>query len=127
THRAVHVTAPQSPLQLVDVETTPPPPDHVRIAVNASGVCGTDREFVHGRFPNLTWPVTPGHEIAGTIAELGERVESFTIGDRVSVGWFGGNCNHCAQCRKGWLIHCENGQVPGWHYPGGYSQSVTVP
>ena len=127
THCAVHVSAPQGPLQLVDVETSPPPSEHVRVAVHACGVCGTDREFVHGGFPNLAWPVTPGHEIAGTIAELGDRVEGFTVGDRVAVGWFGGNCNHCASCRKGWLIHCENGQVPGWHYPGGYSQSVTVP
>ena len=126
-HRAVHVDTAHGPLQLVDVETTPPPPDHVSIAVHACGVCGTDREFVHGGLPNMTWPLTPGHEIAGTIAEVGDGVEGFTVGDRVAVGWFGGNCNHCEQCRKGLLIHCENGQVPSWHYPGGYSESVTAP
>lgn len=125
-HRAVHVDTANAPLELVDVETTPPP-DHVRIVVHACGVCGTDREFVHGGFPNMKWPLTPGHEIAGTIAELGDGVEGFTVGDRVAVGWFGGNCNHCAQCRKGLFIHCENGQVPSWHYPGGYAQSVTAP
>ncbi|BDY28995.1 alcohol dehydrogenase catalytic domain-containing protein [Mycolicibacterium mageritense] len=126
-HRAVHVNAADSPLELVDVETAPPPPGHVRIAVRACGVCGTDREFVHGNFPGMTWPLTLGHEIAGTIDELGDGVEGFAVGDRVAVGWFGGNCNHCEQCRKGWLIHCENGQVPSWHYPGGYAQSVTAP
>jgi alcohol dehydrogenase len=126
THRAVHVNEANGPLQLVDIETSSPPPNHVRIAVGACGVCGTDREFVHGAFPN-TWPLTPGHEIAGTIAEIGDGVEGFTVGDRVAVGWFGGNCGHCEQCRKGWLIHCENAQVPSWHYPGGYAQSLTTP
>jgi D-arabinose 1-dehydrogenase-like Zn-dependent alcohol dehydrogenase len=58
--------------------------------VHACGVRGTDREFVHGGFANMTWPLTPGHEIAGTIAELGDGVEGFSVGDRVAVGWFGG-------------------------------------
>ncbi|ORA27332.1 alcohol dehydrogenase catalytic domain-containing protein [Mycobacterium aquaticum] len=127
THRAVHVDTAGAPLQLTEVETTPPPPGHVRIDVRACGVCGTDREFVSGHFPAMTWPLTPGHEIAGTIAELGSGVEEFGVGDSVAVGWFGGNCNHCAQCRKGQFMHCLNGQVPSWQYPGGYAASVTVP
>jgi alcohol dehydrogenase len=127
SHRAVHVDAANGPLQLVDVETTPPPPHHVRIAVHACGICGTDREFAHGAFPDMTWPLTPGHEIAGTIAELGDGVEGLSIGDRVAVGWFGGNCNHCEECRNGLFMHYENGQVPSWHYPGGYAHSVTAP
>jgi alcohol dehydrogenase len=127
THRAVHVGAAGAALQLTDVETTPPSPGHVRIDVRACGVCGTDREFVNGHFPAMTWPLTPGHEIAGTIAEIGSGVEEFGVGDAVAVGWFGGNCNHCAQCRKGQFMHCLIGQVPSWQYPGGYAQSVTVP
>lgn len=127
THRAVHVTSAGQPLELVDVDTTSPGPGHVRIAVNACGVCGTDHAFVNGGFPNLSWPVTPGHEIAGTIAELGEGVEGFAVGDRVAVGWFGGNCNHCLPCRKGQFMQCVNGQIPSWHYPGGYAESVTTP
>ena len=49
----------------------------------------------------MSWPLTLGHEIAGTIAELGDGVEDFAVGDRVAVGWFGGCCYHCDQCRKG--------------------------
>jgi alcohol dehydrogenase len=127
THRAVHVDTANGPLRLVDVETSSPPPDHVRIAVHACGICGTDREFIHGQFPNMTWPLTPGHEIAGVIAEIGDGVRRFDVGDRVAVGWFGGNCNRCEECRKSLFIHCEKGQVPSWHYPGGYAQSITVP
>ncbi len=104
-----------------------PQPGHVRIAVAACGVCGTDHAFVSGAFPGLSWPITPGHEIAGTIAEIGDGVEGFAVGDRVAVGWFGGNCNRCIPCRKGYFMQCVNLQVPSWQYPGGYAQSVTAP
>ncbi len=127
THLAVHVKSAGQPLELVDVDTRSPSPGHVRIAVKACGVCGTDHAFVNGGFPNLAWPITPGHEIAGTVAEIGSGVEGFTIGDRVAVGWFGGNCNHCGPCRRGLFMQCENIQIPSWHYPGGYAESVTAP
>ena len=127
THRAVHVASAGGALELVHVETVPPGPGHVRMDVAACGVCGTDHAFVNGVFPGLSWPVTPGHEIAGTVAEVGPGVEGVEVGERVVVGWFGGNCGHCARCRAGQLIHCLNGQIPSWHYPGGYAESVVVP
>ena len=127
THQAVRIQSVGSPLELAEVETRPPGRDEVRLTVTACGICGTDRAFVHGGFPNITWPLTPGHEIAGTIAELGEGVDNFAVGDRVAVGWFGGCCYQCDPCRKGIFIHCVNGKVPSWHYPGGYAESVTVP
>lgn len=71
------------------------------------------------RFPNTRWPLTPGHEIAGRIVELGGGVDDFVIGDRVAVGWFGGHCNGCGPCRNGTFIHCDNMKEPGWQYPGG--------
>ncbi|MGE2833023.1 alcohol dehydrogenase catalytic domain-containing protein [Mycobacterium sp. SMC-4] len=126
-HRAVHVASANAPLSLVEVATESPQPGHVRVAVAACGVCGTDREFYAGHFPGLQWPITLGHEIAGTVAELGEGVSDFAVGDRVAVGWFGGNCNRCVPCRRGFFMQCENLQVPSWHYPGGYAESVTVP
>lgn len=116
-----------APLVLSDVETTSPPRDHVRIAVAACGVCGTDHGIVNGAFPGMTWPITPGHELSGTIAELGDGVDTFAVGDRVAVGWFGGNCNKCVPCRKGQFMQCVRMQVPSWHYPGGYAESAVVP
>jgi D-arabinose 1-dehydrogenase-like Zn-dependent alcohol dehydrogenase len=127
SHRAVHVNSAGAPLELVDVETVPPGRDEVRLTVSACGICGTDAHFVAGGFPGMSWPLTPGHEIAGKIAELGDGVEDFAVGDRVAVGWFGGCCHHCDPCRKGIFIHCANGKVPSWQYPGGYAESVTVP
>ncbi|BBY20478.1 alcohol dehydrogenase catalytic domain-containing protein [Mycobacterium stomatepiae] len=127
THQAIQMHSPGGPLELAEVETTPPGRDEVRLTVTACGVCGTDRAFANGGFPNMTWPLTLGHEIAGTIAELGDGVEGFAVGDRVAVGWFGGNCNRCDSCRRGIFIHCANIKVPSWQYPGGYAQSATVP
>lgn len=127
THKAVLVESAGGPLTLSVVETTPPPPLHVRIAVAACGVCGTDHGFVAGGFPNMNWPITLGHEVAGTVAEVGPDVEDFAVGDRVAVGWFGGNCNRCVPCRKGQFMQCERMQVPSWHYPGGYAESMVAP
>jgi len=127
SHKAVHVKSAGAALELAEVETTPPARGEVRISVGACGICGTDAHFVAGEFPGMSWPLTLGHEIAGKIAEIGDGVEEFKVGDRVAVGWFGGNCNHCTQCRKGQFIYCLNGKVPSLHYPGGYAESVTVP
>jgi D-arabinose 1-dehydrogenase-like Zn-dependent alcohol dehydrogenase len=81
THRAVHVETANGPLQLVDVETSPSPPDHVRIAVHACGVCGTDREFVHGGFPHMQL-ISPAVSItghpAGTAADI-EDTMNFAV------------------------------------------------
>jgi alcohol dehydrogenase len=127
THKAVLVESTGAPLVLADVKTAPPPRDHVRIAVAACGVCGTDSGIINGGFPGTTWPVTPGHEIAGTIAELGDGVEGFAEGDRVAVGWFGGNCNRCVPCRRGKFMQCANAQVPSLAYPGGYAETIIAP
>ncbi|MCV7381399.1 alcohol dehydrogenase [Mycobacterium alsense] len=127
THQAVRIQSAGGPLELADVETVSPARDEVRLTVTACGVCGTDRAFVHDGFPNQSWPLTLGHEIAGTIAELGEGVDNYAVGERVAVGWFGGCCYRCDPCRKGIFIHCANAKVPSWHYPGGYAESVTVP
>ncbi|WP_370500476.1 alcohol dehydrogenase catalytic domain-containing protein [Mycolicibacterium sp. jd] len=127
THKAVQVPSANEALTHVEVDTLPPPAGHVRIDVAACGVCGTDREFRAGHFPGLQWPITLGHEIAGTVAELGDGVEEFAVGDRVAVGWFGGNCNRCVPCRRGFFMQCERMQVPSWQYPGGYAESVTAP
>ncbi|MCV7278253.1 alcohol dehydrogenase catalytic domain-containing protein [Mycolicibacterium flavescens] len=127
THRAVHVESVGGELHLTDAETVSPPRDHVRITVAACGVCGTDAGVINGAFPGVSWPLTPGHEIAGTVAEIGDGVEGFAVGDRVAVGWFGGNCNRCVPCRKGKFMQCLQFQIPSLAYPGGYAESVTAP
>jgi alcohol dehydrogenase len=127
TMRAVQVDQANAPLRMVDMPQPSPGPGQVRIAVEACGVCRTDGDMVQGVFGDQVFPLTPGHEIAGRIDMLGEGVEGWKLGERVAVGWFGGNDGTCEACREGDAINCEHLQVPGLAYQGGYAESVVVP
>jgi D-arabinose 1-dehydrogenase-like Zn-dependent alcohol dehydrogenase len=79
---------------------------------------------MHGGMPNMTYPLIPGHEIAGTIEALGEGVVDWTIGQRVGAGWFGGMCGRCERCRRGEFMSCLNRQIHGVTRDGGYAEAV---
>jgi alcohol dehydrogenase len=127
TFRAAQVAEPHGPFSIVERELSEPGRDHVRITVEACGVCHSDSAFIDAALPNVTFPLVAGHEIAGRIDALGDGVSGWAVGDRVAVGWFGGHCGVCLPCREGDFIHCVNMQVPGWSYPGGYAEKVVVP
>jgi alcohol dehydrogenase len=127
TMRAVQVNEVNAPLRVVDLPEPTPGPGHVRIAVEACGICRSDADMVQGVFGDQIFPLTPGHEIAGRIDMLGEGVEGWNVGERVAVGWFGGNDGTCTSCREGDAINCAHLQVPGLAYPGGYAESAVVP
>lgn len=128
TYRVAQVAAPDGRLEVVEREVPRPGPGHVRIAVEACGVCHSDVFFVNALVPGVRFPVVPGHEIAGRIEEIGEGTYSgWQVGERVAVGWFGGSCHHCTPCRQGDFIVCENLKVPGWAYDGGYAEAVIAP
>lgn len=125
--QSAQVSAPGGSFTLVESELPLPGRGQVRIAVEACGICRTDSAFINAAFPGVQFPLVAGHEIAGRIAAVGDGVEGWATGDRVAVGWFGGHCGVCVPCREGDFIHCEKIQVPGWAYPGGYSEAVIVP
>ncbi|WP_225849959.1 alcohol dehydrogenase [Streptomyces sp. HPF1205] len=128
TYRAAQVGVAGGPFEIVEREVLRPGRGHVRVSVEACGICHSDAGMVNGVFPGLTFPLVAGHEIAGRIAEVGEGVHSgWQVGDRVAVGWFGGSCGHCTPCRQGDFIVCDNLKVPGWAYDGGYAESAIVP
>ncbi|MEU0811896.1 alcohol dehydrogenase catalytic domain-containing protein [Streptomyces sp. NPDC005970] len=124
---AMVVTDPQGPVRSSVAETPSPTGRWVRVSVAASGVCNADIGTAAATGAGTSFPVTPGHEVAGVIAEMGDQVEGWSVGDRVAVGWFGGSCGHCAFCRAGDVVHCPERKVPGLSYPGGWAQSITVP
>jgi D-arabinose 1-dehydrogenase-like Zn-dependent alcohol dehydrogenase len=97
------------------------------VKVHACGVCHSDMFAKEGAYPGVSFPVIPGHEIAGEIAALGDRIHGWEVGQRVGVGWFGGNCGWCEPCRRGRLIDCENKGIPGVTMDGGYAEYVVVP
>ncbi|MFE2611548.1 alcohol dehydrogenase [Streptomyces mirabilis] len=129
TYRVAQVAAAGGPFEIVEREVPQPGPGHIRVAVDACGICHSDTFFVNAGLPGVTFPVVPGHEIAGRIEELGEgtRDKGWQVGDRVAVGWFGGSCGHCTPCRQGDFIVCENLKVPGRAYDGGFAETVIVP
>ncbi|MFD6556251.1 alcohol dehydrogenase [Streptomyces sp. NPDC058398] len=129
SYRVAQVTAPGGTFEIVEREVPQPGPGHVRIAVEACGVCHSDASFVEGHLPGVSFPEVPGHEIAGRIEELGDGVHErgWQVGDRVAVGWFGGSCGYCSRCRRGDFIVCDNLKVPGWAYDGGFGDKMIAP
>jgi D-arabinose 1-dehydrogenase-like Zn-dependent alcohol dehydrogenase len=125
--RAVQVSGPGERLELVERELRQPGRGEVLVRVEACGVCRSDAMTIEGAFPGIDYPRVPGHEIAGRIEAVGEDVEPWEAGQRVGVGWFGGSCGHCDPCRRGDMISCVNGLVPGIAYDGGYADHVIVP
>jgi len=124
--RSAQVAAAGESFSLVTSELPEPGRGQVRLAVQAAGICHSDAFFING-FQPVTWPLVPGHEIAGRIDALGADVEGWVVGDRVAVGWFGGHCSTCEPCRAGDFIHCRRLQVPGGAYRGGYADATVVP
>jgi D-arabinose 1-dehydrogenase-like Zn-dependent alcohol dehydrogenase len=127
TIRAVQVSKPGAPLELVKRERPTPGRGEVLVRVQACGVCHSDSIAKDGLFPGIPYPIVPGHEVAGVIDEVGEGVIGWTVGTRVGVGWFGGNCGHCEPCRRGHLIDCRNLKIPGVNFDGGYADAMIAP
>jgi D-arabinose 1-dehydrogenase-like Zn-dependent alcohol dehydrogenase len=125
--KAAEIPGPNKPFQIVEKEIPQPGPGKVRVKVQACGVCHSDSFTVTGAFPNIKYPRVPGHEIAGVIDALGDGVQGWKVGQRVGVGWFGGNCGYCESCRRGDFVTCATLQTPGVSYDGGYAEYVVTP
>ena len=125
--RAVQVSRPGGPLELVEREVPQPGPRQVRVKVQACGLCHSDALTKEGHWPGIAYPRVPGHEIAGVIDAVGSEVPRWKAGQRVGVGWLGGYCGHCESCRRGSFITCANQQITGITMDGGYEDFVVVP
>ena len=126
TMKIARVPAANAKFELTDVEIPDPGRGHVRVKVHACGVCHSDSLTVEGGLGN-DFPRAPGHEVAGVVDAVGEGVSTWSVGDRVGVGWFGGCDFTCEPCRRGDFISCENGQIPGIAYDGGYAEYMVAP
>src|SRR6202047_2963982 len=113
--------------EIVEREIPRPGAGEVRIKVQACGVCHSDSVTKEGLFPGISYPRVPGHEVAGVIDELGAGVSVWKQGQRVGVGWHGGQDGTCLQCRRGNFRNCLNLKIPGISYDGGYQQYMVAP
>ena len=124
--KAIEISAPGANFELVEREVPEPGAGEVRIKVEACGVCHSDEFVKEGVFPNIDYPRIPGHEVAGRIDKLGTGVARWQVGARVGVGWHGGHCFHCAPCRGGDFVNCENGEITAISRDGGYAEYMTA-
>jgi D-arabinose 1-dehydrogenase-like Zn-dependent alcohol dehydrogenase len=125
--RAVQVKQAGGPLEPVELPIPVPGPRQVRVRVEACGICHSDSFTKDGTFPGIGYPRVPGHEVAGVIDAVGEGVVPWRVGQRVGVGWHGGHCGHCPRCRRGDFVTCEQAQIPGISYDGGYAEYMVAP
>jgi D-arabinose 1-dehydrogenase-like Zn-dependent alcohol dehydrogenase len=127
TMRAVQVPAAGADFQIVEREIPEPGAGHVRIKVQACGICHSDALTKEGHWPGIQYPRVPGHEVAGVIDAVGAGVSGWSAGQRVGVGWHGGHDNTCQECRRGDFRNCRNLKVSGISYDGGYQEYMVAP
>ncbi|MGA2215321.1 MAG: alcohol dehydrogenase [Bryobacteraceae bacterium] len=121
--RAVQVPRAGGPLEIVERDIPNPGPGYVRIKVQACGVCHSDTVTKDGLFPGIQYPRVPGHEVIGAIDAVGPDVPRWKPGQRVGVGWNGGFCGYCDNCRRGDFFACQTStEVTGITRDGGYAE-----
>ena len=122
------------PLVPTTIERRDVGPNDVLIAIQYAGICHSDIHTVNGDWGPQPFPVVPGHEIVGVVAEVGADVTKHQVGDRVGVGCMVNSCGECANCRNGDEQYCLQGMVgtyagtdrDGTTTQGGYSTHVVV-
>ena len=111
-------------------------PKDILIEIKYAGICHSDLHTARGEWGDIEYPLVPGHEIAGIVAEVGSEVTTHTVGDRVGVGCLVNSCRTCDNCKKGLEQYCLKGSVGtydgidtygnGERTQGGYSTHIVV-
>ncbi|RVW01617.1 NAD(P)-dependent alcohol dehydrogenase [Rhodococcus spongiicola] len=122
------------PLEKTTIERRAVGPHDVLIEIKYAGICHSDIHTARNEWGHTVYPVVPGHEITGVVAEIGSEVTTHVVGDRVGVGCFVDSCRACASCEAGEEQYCPNGYVgtynnvgrDGKHTAGGYSTHIVV-
>ncbi|WP_100182414.1 alcohol dehydrogenase [Candidatus Nitrosotenuis aquarius] len=135
--KAARIMEPQKALEISEVPTPKPQGTEVLIKVKAVGVCHSDLHLWEGGYDTgdgfmkvtdrgVKFPVIPGHEIVGTVTEIGNAVQGIAIGDNVLVyPWIG--CGNCAACRVGNDNVCDTPRSLGVFQNGGYAEYALIP
>jgi D-arabinose 1-dehydrogenase-like Zn-dependent alcohol dehydrogenase len=126
--RAAQITRPGGPFELVERDIPQPPAGWVRVKVQACGICHSDTLVKDGLWPGLQYPRVPGHEVIGILDAVGAGVPNWKPGQRVGVGWHGGNCGYCDACRRGEFFACTVSLLTtGISFDGGYADYMLAP
>lgn len=118
-----------------EIERREPGPHDVLIDIKFCGICHSDVHQVKDEWGGSIFPMVPGHEIAGIVSKIGDKVTRFKVGDRVGVGCMVDSCKECASCKAGEEQYCEKRPVLTYNSleldgktptHGGYSERITV-
>src|SRR6185436_4238149 len=125
--KVAQVPKPGADFQIVEREIPEPGAGHVLIKVQACGICNSDALTKEGQWPGIQYPRVPGHEVIGIIDEVGAGVSAWKKGQRVGIGWHGGQDGTCRECRRGDFRNCRNLKISGISFDGGYQQYMVAP
>ena len=132
---AYAATSATEPLSRTSITRRATGPRDVRFDIHFAGICHSDIHTVRAEWGQPRYPVVPGHEIVGTVTEIGSEVEGFSVGDRVGVGCFVDSCRECDNCLAGLEQYCTGSGMTGTYNAvgrdglptqGGYSGSIVV-
>jgi len=116
-----------NPLHFTDVAVPRPERGEILVRVHACGVCRTDLHVVEGELPPRKSPIIPGHQIVGTVEELGPDAQRFSKGTRVGIAWLHRTDGTCEYCRAGKENLCDHPSFTGYTVDGGYAEYVVAP
>jgi propanol-preferring alcohol dehydrogenase len=116
-----------SPLSAADIPDPQPSSGQIRLKVHCCGICRTDLHVVEGELPSLTPHIVPGHQVVGTVDQVGPGCRRFKIGDRAGIAWLRHTCGLCKFCTSGRENLCPNARFTGYHENGGYAEYAVVP
>ncbi len=118
--KAMQVQEANGDFVLVDIPIPEPAEGQIRVKVEACGICHSDAFVKYGAFPGIEFPRVPGHEVAGVVDALGAGVSAFKKGDRIDIGWHGGDCFQCEPCRRDNFMYFTNANICCIDYAAGY-------
>lgn len=125
--RAVQVPHAGGPLEIVEREIPEPGAGQVRLKVQACGVCHSDSLTKEGAIPGIAYPRVPGHEVVGVVDAVGAGVAEWKPGQHAGVGWNGGYCGYCDNCRRGDFFACTTATyITGITSDGGYAEYMVA-
>jgi D-arabinose 1-dehydrogenase-like Zn-dependent alcohol dehydrogenase len=125
--KVAQISKPGGDFEIVERDIPEPDAGQVRIKVQACGVCHSDVLTKEGLWPGIQYPRIPGHEVVGIIDEVGSGVSTWKMGQRVGVGWHGGQDGTCRECRRGDFRNCRNLKISGISFDGGYQEYMVAP
>lgn len=115
------------PLRLEERPIPIPETGQALVKIHVCGVCRTDLHVVEGELSDIALPLIPGHQVVGTVVQLGSKVSEIKEGDRVGIAWLQGTCGQCEFCASGRENLCLKATFTGYQVDGGYAEYAVVP